>query len=63
MGRPPFLLLLLIFASIMVSNSANGGMFMDSGLMDIPTGAVLEHGVFAVGPYVAAPIGSEASLV
>ena len=48
------LLLLLIFASITVSSSANGGMFMDSGLVDIPTGAVLEHGVFAVGPYVAA---------
>ncbi len=54
MGRPQFLLLLLVFASIMVSNSANGGMFMDSGLVDIPTGAVLAHGVFAVGPYVAA---------
>ena len=48
------LLLLLVFASIMVATSANAGMFMDSGLVDIPTGAVLEHGVFAVGPYVAA---------
>jgi len=38
----------------MGASSASGGMFMDSGLVDIPTGAVLEHGVFAIGPYVAA---------
>ncbi len=54
MRRHWILLLLLVLASLMVSTSANGGMFMDSGLVDIPTGAVLEHGVFAVGPYVAA---------
>lgn len=53
MRRHWILLLLLVLASIM-SSSANGGMFMDSGLVDIPTGEVLEHGVFAVGPYVAA---------
>ena len=54
MRRHWVLLLLLVFASIMGASSASGGMFMDSGLVDIPTGAVLEHGVFAVGPYVAA---------
>ncbi len=54
MHRHWVLLLLLVFASIMGGSSASGGMFMDSGLVDIPTGAVLEHGVFAVGPYVAA---------
>ena len=54
MRRHWVLLLLLVLASVMVSISANGGMFMDSGLVGIPTGAVLEHGVFAVGPYVAA---------
>lgn len=54
MRRHSVLLLLLVLASIMVSSSANGEMFMDSGLVDIPTGAVLEHGVFAIGPSVAA---------
>jgi len=54
MRSPWVLLSLLVFAATMVSGSANGKMFMDSGLVDIPTGAVLEHGVFAVGPYVAA---------
>ncbi|RKU33682.1 hypothetical protein C6496_21470 [Candidatus Poribacteria bacterium] len=54
MRRHWVLLLLLVFASIMGASSASGGMFMDSGLVDIPTGAVLEHGVFAIGPYVAA---------
>ena len=54
MRSPWALLLLLVFAALMVSSSANGRVFMDSGLVDIPTGAVLEHGVFAVGPSVAA---------
>ncbi len=54
MRSPWVLLLLLVFAVIMVSSSANAGLFIDTGLVDIPTGAVLEHGVFAVGPYVAA---------
>ena len=56
MRKHRVLLLLLVFASITVSSPTNGGMFMDSGLVDIPTGTVLEHGVFAVGPYVAARI-------
>ena len=53
MGRPLLLLLLLVFASMMVSSPANGEVFSDSGLVDIPTGAVLEHGIFGAGPYLA----------
>ena len=51
MGR--HLLLLLVFASIMMSSPANGEVFTDSGLVDIPTGAVLEHGIFGAGTYLA----------
>ena len=53
MGRRLFLLLLLVFASITMFSSANGEVFTDSGLVDIPTGAVLEHGIFGAGTYVA----------
>lgn len=53
MGRPLFLRLIVIFLSISVCGLANGELFTDSGLVDIPTGAVLEHGIFAVGPYIA----------
>ena len=49
MGRPQFLLLLLVFVSV-TTYTANGEVFTDSGLVDIPTGAVLEHGIFGVGP-------------
>ena len=53
MRRPLCLLLLLVFVSITASGSANGEMFTESGLVDIPTGAVLEHGIFGAGTYVA----------
>ena len=53
MGRCLFLLLLLVFASITASTPANGEVFTDSGLVDIPTGAVLEHGIFGAGTYLA----------
>ena len=48
MGRPQFLFLLFVFVSVTTS-TANGEVFTDSGLVDIPTGAVLAHGVFGVG--------------
>ena len=53
MGRCLFLLLLLVCASITASTPANGEVFTDSGLVDIPTGAVLEHGIFGAGTYLA----------
>ena len=70
MGRHLFLFLLLVFASITVSSSANGEVFTDSGLVDIPTGAVLEHGIFGAGTSVAfqhsaeniSPVGENNSL-
>ena len=54
MGKYLFLFLLFVFASPTVSGSAKGQIFTGSGLVNIPTGAVLEHGVFAIGTYVAA---------
>ena len=54
MGKYLFLFLLLVFASPTAFGSAKGQIFTGSGLVNIPTGAVLEHGVFATGAYVAA---------
>lgn len=54
MGKYLFLFFLLIFASPTASGSAKGQIFTGSGLANIPTGAVLEHGVFAIGTSVAA---------
>ncbi len=47
------LLILFVFASITVSNPVSGEIFTESGLVDIPTGEVLKHGIFGVGTYVA----------
>ena len=47
----------LIFLSIMLSifclflTNVSGEIFTDSGLVDIPTGEVLKHGIFGVGVY------------
>lgn len=47
----------LIFLSIMLSifcmfsTNVSGEIFSDSGLVDIPTGDVLKHGIFGVGVY------------
>ena len=54
MGKHLFLFFLLVFASPTAWGSAKGQIFTGSGLVNIPTGAVLEHGVFAIGAYVAA---------
>ena len=53
MGKYLSLFFLLVFASPTASGSAKGQIFTGSGLVNIPTGAVLEHGVFAIGTYVA----------
>lgn len=44
-----FSLLLTVFLTL--SNSVRGEIFTDSGLVDIPTGKVLKHGIFGVGVY------------
>ena len=53
MRRSLLLLLVLVFVSIMVYSSANSEVFTESGLVDIPTGAVLEHGIFGAGTFIA----------
>ncbi len=54
MGRHLLLSLLFVFIFITVSNPVSGEVFTDSGLVDIPTGTVLEHGIFTAGTYLAA---------
>lgn len=54
MGRHLLLPLLFVFIFITVSNPVSGEVFTDSGLVDIPTGTVLEHGIFTAGTYLAA---------
>ncbi len=53
MDRHLFLILLLVFTPIMVSGPVKCEVFTASGLVDIPTGAVLKHGIFTVGSYFA----------
>lgn len=53
------LLLLLVSASITVSNPVSSEIFTESGLVDIPTGEVLKHGIFGAGTYVAFQHSSE----
>ena len=53
------LLLLLLSASITVSNRVSGEIFTERGLVDIPTGEVLRHGIFGAGTYVAFQHSSE----
>ena len=53
------LLLLLLSASITVSNRVSGEIFTERGLVDIPTGEVLRHGIFGAGTYVTALSSSE----
>ena len=53
MVRHRILLFLLIFVSITSYGPANGEVFTESGLVDVPTGAVLGHGIFGAGTYLA----------
>ena len=39
----------MLIACLLLPNVANGAMFTESGLMDIPTGGVLKHGIFGAG--------------
>ena len=59
MGKYLCLFFLLVFASPTVSGSAKGQIFTESGLVDIPTGEVLRHGIFGAGTYVAFQHSSE----
>ena len=47
------LLLLFVSASITVSNPVSGEIFTERGLVDIPTGRMLKHGIFGAGTYMA----------
>ena len=51
MVRHLMLLLLLFSIFCMFSTNVSGEIFTDSGLVDIPTGDVLKHGIFGVGVY------------
>lgn len=42
---------LLVFVFITVSKPINGEVFTGSGLVDMPTGKVLQHGIFEAGTY------------
>lgn len=51
MLRHTTLIFLIVFVSITVSNPVSGEVFTGSGLVDMPTGRVLKHGIFEVGTY------------
>ena len=51
MLRPMILISLIVFVSITVSNPVRGEVFTGSGLVDMPTGRVLKHGIFEAGTY------------
>ena len=53
MNKHLFLCLLLVFTVLTTSLPTPGEIFTESGLVDIPTGAVLAHGVFGVGTFAA----------
>lgn len=47
------LFFLLVSAFLTVSSPVSGEIFIESGLVDIPTGRALKHGIFGAGTYVA----------
>ena len=51
MVRFLFTLFLIVSVFIWVSNPVRGEVFTESGLVDIPTGRVLKHGIFEAGTY------------
>ncbi len=51
MIRHLILFCLLIYALLTFSAPVRGEIFTESGLVDIPTGEVLKHGIFGVGVY------------
>lgn len=50
---------LFVLAFITVSHPANSEIFTERGLVDIPTGRVLRHGIFGAGTYMAFQHSSE----
>lgn len=59
MVKYQILFLLFLLAFIAISHPASGEIFTESGLVDIPTGNVLKHGIFGAGTYMAFPHSSE----
>ena len=51
MLRHTIFLFLAVLASITVSKPVRGEVFSGSGLVDVPTGQVLQHGIFEAGAY------------
>ena len=51
MPRHTILRFLIVFLSVTVSKPVSGEVFTGSGLVDIPTGRVLQHGIFEAGTY------------
>ncbi|MYA72423.1 YjbH domain-containing protein [Candidatus Poribacteria bacterium] len=51
MLRHTISLFLIVLASITVSKPVSSEVFTGSGLVDIPTGRVLQHGIFEAGTY------------
>ena len=49
MMRPKNGCWLMLIACFLLPSVVNGAMFTESGLMDIPTGGVLKHGIFGAG--------------
>ena len=59
MVKHRILLYLLVSVFITVSHPVRGEIFTESGLVNIPTGRVLKHGIFGAGTYVAFQYPSE----
>ena len=59
MVKYQILFLLFLLAFITISHPASGEIFTESGLVDIPTGNVLKHGIFGAGTYMAFQHSSE----
>ena len=51
MLRHTIFLFLIVFVSITVAKPVSGEVFIGSNLIDIPTGKVLQHGIFEAGTY------------
>ncbi|MCY3722158.1 MAG: YjbH domain-containing protein [Candidatus Poribacteria bacterium] len=59
MVKYQILFLLFLLAFITISHPASGEIFTESGLVDLPTGNVLKHGIFGAGTYMAFQHSSE----
>ena len=59
MVKYQILFLLFLLAFIAIPQPVSGEIFTESGLVDIPTGNVLKHGIFGAGTYMAFQHSSE----